>query len=56
MAGHRHADLAARLEAAGVEFEVEPDPVVAIDTSPPGPVYVIANYSAMIALKKRLLG
>ncbi len=53
--GERYADLAARLEAAGADFTVEPDPVAAIDAAPAGPVHVIANYTAMINLKKRLI-
>lgn len=54
VSGHRHADLAARLEAAGVDFTVVPDPLDAIDRAPPGPVNVIVNHSALHPLRDRL--
>jgi UDP-N-acetylmuramyl tripeptide synthase len=54
VAGHRHADLAMRLEAAGATFDVVADPLAAIDAAPPGPVNVVVNYTALGALKKAL--
>jgi UDP-N-acetylmuramyl tripeptide synthase len=54
VSGHRYADLAMRLEAAGIDADVVPDPLAAIDAAPPGPVNVIVNYTALGALKKAL--
>ncbi|MFL0580783.1 MurT ligase domain-containing protein [Dietzia sp. 179-F 9C3 NHS] len=45
-AGERAADLSVRLTYAGVEHELEPDPLAAIRRCPPGRVEVLANYTA----------
>lgn len=52
--GERAADLAVRLEYAGVPFRFEPDTVKAIRSCEPGPVQVLANYTAFRDLKKEL--
>ncbi len=52
--GQRRLDVAAWLEAAGVSAELEPDPVTAIRSFPPGPVFVIANYTAFRDLRQEL--
>lgn len=52
--GERSADLAVRLEYAGVDFRVEPDPVKAIRSCDPGKVEVLANYTAFRDLKWEL--
>jgi UDP-N-acetylmuramyl tripeptide synthase len=54
VSGHRYADVAMRLEAAGVDVDVIPDPLQAIDAAPPGPVNVIVNYTALGDLKNAL--
>jgi UDP-N-acetylmuramyl tripeptide synthase len=54
VSGQRRHDLAARLEVAGVEFRVVEDTTSAIDSLPPGPVHVVANYTAFLDLKQRL--
>jgi UDP-N-acetylmuramyl tripeptide synthase len=45
-AGERGTDLAVRLTYAGVEHTLEPDPLRAIASCPPGRVEVLANYTA----------
>src|SRR3546814_14094638 len=42
-AGERGTDLAVRLTYAGVEHTLDPDPLRAIASSPPGRVAVLAN-------------
>lgn len=44
--GERAADLSVRLTYAGVEHQLEPDPLAAIRRCPPGRVEVLANYTA----------
>ena len=44
--GERKVDLAVRLEADGVPFELVDDVEAAIDAVPPGQLDVIANYTA----------
>ncbi|MDV8002181.1 MurT ligase domain-containing protein [Rhodococcus sp. IEGM 1408] len=45
-AGERAADLSVRLTYAGVEHQLEPDPLTAIQRCPTGRVEVLANYTA----------
>eukprot|EP01133_Synstelium_polycarpum_P022918 gene22918-27479_t len=45
-AGERGTDLAVRLTYAGVEHTLDPDPLRAIASCPPGRVEVLANYTA----------
>lgn len=52
--GQRRLDVAVMLEAAGVPHTVVADPVEAILAVPPGPVHVIANYTAFKELRRRL--
>ncbi len=51
--GERAADLAVRLDYAGVAHRVRRDPCQAIVLLPPGPVDVVANYSAFRELTAR---
>ncbi|WP_084716811.1 Mur ligase family protein [Saccharothrix syringae] len=51
--GERATDLAVRLTYAEVEHTIVPDPLKAIDAMPPGPVEVIANYTAFRDLNAR---
>ncbi|MFE2755759.1 MurT ligase domain-containing protein [Actinosynnema sp. NPDC059335] len=51
--GERATDLAVRLTYAEVEHTIVPDPLQAIDAMPPGPVEVIANYTAFRDLNAR---
>jgi UDP-N-acetylmuramyl tripeptide synthase len=53
-AGERGTDLAVRLEYAGVEHTLVHDTMAAIASCPPGPVDVVANYTAFLALQRRL--
>ena len=53
-AGERGTDLAVRLGYAGVEHSLVHDTVAAIDSCPPGHVEVVANYTAFLALQRRL--
>ncbi|KJX74668.1 Mur ligase family protein [Mycobacterium lepromatosis] len=53
-AGERGTDLAVRLGYAGVEHTLVHDTVAAIASCPPGPVEVIANYTAFRQLQRRL--
>jgi hypothetical protein len=53
-AGDRRRDLALRLEVAGVDPIVADDPLAAIDTLPPGPVDLIATYTAFHDVIDRL--
>jgi UDP-N-acetylmuramyl tripeptide synthase len=52
--GQRRLDVSAMLEVAGVGHRVVEDPVAAIRSVPPGPVHVIANYTAFKDLRRRL--
>jgi UDP-N-acetylmuramyl tripeptide synthase len=52
--GQRRRDVAARLDAAGVEYTVVEDPLQAIRSVPRGPVHVIANYTAFLDLRRAL--
>ncbi|WKK60705.1 MurT ligase domain-containing protein [Corynebacterium sp. P3-F1] len=52
--GERGTDLAVRLLYAGVEHELIHDPLKAIADCPPGRVEVLANYTALLNLKKAL--
>ncbi len=54
--GERVADLAVRLEYDGIEAVSIDDPVEAIRSMRPGPVQVLANYTAFRDLKKRIEG
>ncbi len=45
-AGERGTDLAVRLTYAGVEHTLDPNPLRAIASCPPGRVEVLANYTA----------
>lgn len=53
-AGERCADLAARLDYGRVAHRLRPDPLHAVATCPPGPVELVANYSAFRVLRGRL--
>ncbi len=52
--GERRTDLAVRLEAAQVPFEVAGDIDAAIDRVPPGELDVIANYTAFQQIRAAL--
>ncbi|MEO8816222.1 MAG: MurT ligase domain-containing protein [Mycobacterium sp.] len=53
-AGERGTDLAVRLGYAGVEHTLVHDVPAAIAACPPGPVEVVANYTAFLALNRAL--
>lgn len=53
-AGERGTDLAVRLGYAGVQHTLTHDTVAAIASCPPGQVEVVANYTAFLALQRRL--
>jgi lipid II isoglutaminyl synthase (glutamine-hydrolysing) len=53
-AGERGTDLAVRLGYADVEHTLVHDTVAAIASCPPGPVEVVANYTAFLQLQRRL--
>ena len=53
-AGERGTDLAVRLTYAGVDHTLEPDPLRAIASCPPGRVEVLANYTAFRDLNTAL--
>ncbi|BDN80020.1 UDP-N-acetylmuramyl peptide synthase [Mycobacterium pseudoshottsii] len=53
-AGERGTDLAVRLGYAGVQHTLVHDTVAAIESCPPGPVEVVANYTAFLQLQRRL--
>lgn len=55
-AGNRAADVALRMQVAGLEVRVVPDPAAAIRSLPPGSVDVAANYPAFLALAATLGG
>ena len=52
--GQRRLDLAVRLQVAGVEFEVFDDVEAAVAAAPPGPIDVIANYTAFQQLRQKV--
>ena len=52
--GERATDLAVRLLYGGVENELIHDPVAAIRACPPGRVEVLANYTALLNLRRAL--
>jgi UDP-N-acetylmuramyl tripeptide synthase len=53
-AGERGTDLAVRLGYAGVEHALVHDTLAAIASCPPGPVEVVANYTAFLQLQRKL--
>lgn len=53
-AGERGTDLAVRLTYAGIEHDLVHDPVEAIRACPPGRVEVLANYTALLNLRRAL--
>jgi len=53
-AGERGTDLAVRLGYAGVEHTLVHDTLAAIASCPPGPVEVVANYTAFLQLQRAL--
>ncbi|MFZ0907700.1 MAG: MurT ligase domain-containing protein, partial [Mycobacterium sp.] len=53
-AGERGTDLAVRLGYAGVDHTLVHDTLAAIASCPPGPVEVVANYTAFLQLQRRL--
>ena len=53
-AGERATDLAVRLTYGGIDHERIPDPVEAIRACPPGRVEVLANYTALLNLRRAL--
>ena len=53
--GERGTDLAVRLLYAEIEHELIHDPLDAIAACPPGRVEVLANYTALLNLKKALV-
>ncbi len=54
--GDRAADLAARLAYAEVDHRVVADLVAAVDAAPPGPLDLLANYTAFREAARRLCG
>lgn len=52
--GERGTDLAVRLLYAGIKHELIHDPLEAIAACPPGRVEVLANYTALLNLKRAL--
>ena len=53
-AGERGTDLAVRLGYADVQHTLVHDTMAAIASCPPGPVEVVANYTAFLQLQRRL--
>src|SRR5271168_3907160 len=53
-AGQRGTDLAVRLGYADVQHTLVHDTMAAIASCPPGPVEVVANYTAFLQLQRRL--
>jgi lipid II isoglutaminyl synthase (glutamine-hydrolysing) len=54
-AGEKAADLGVRLSYADIAHVTAADPLTAVGLLPPGPVDVVANYSAFHQLRRRLL-
>lgn len=52
--GERAADLSVRLAYAGIEHQLEADPLAAIRRCPTGQVEVLANYTALLNLGRAL--
>jgi UDP-N-acetylmuramyl tripeptide synthase len=52
--GERRMDMAARLAAAGADFQIAPDLAAAVGMLPPGPVDVLANYTAFQQIRKEV--
>ncbi len=52
--GERAADLGVRLTYAGIDHTTVPDPITALDTLPPGPVDIAANYTAFHQIRQRI--
>ena len=53
-AGERGTDLAVRLTYAGIDHDLIHDPVAAIRACQPGRVEVLANYTALLNLRREL--
>lgn len=53
-AGERATDLAVRLTYGGIDYELIHDPIAAIRACPPGRVEVLANYTALLNLRRAL--
>ncbi|SFK64524.1 UDP-N-acetylmuramyl tripeptide synthase [Amycolatopsis sacchari] len=56
VSGERALDLAVRLTYAEVPHTVRPDPLDAISAAGPGPVELVANYTAFRDVSRRLAG
>jgi UDP-N-acetylmuramyl tripeptide synthase len=54
-AGEKAADLGVRLTYADIAHLTEADPLAALAQLPPGPVDVVANYTAFYQLRRRLV-
>ena len=52
--GERATDLAVRLTYGGIDYELIHDPIAAIRACPPGRVEVLANYTALLNLRRAL--
>jgi UDP-N-acetylmuramyl tripeptide synthase len=52
--GEHAADLGVRLTYAGIEHTTVTDPIAALESLPPGPVDVAANYTAFHHIRRRL--
>jgi UDP-N-acetylmuramyl tripeptide synthase len=52
--GARRTDLALRLQAAGLDVTIADDPTEAVAQLPPGPVEVVATYTAFHQFVRRL--
>jgi len=52
--GERAADLGLRLDYARVPHTTVTDPLAGLGLLPPGPIDVVANYSAFLALSRRV--
>jgi UDP-N-acetylmuramyl tripeptide synthase len=52
--GQRRNDAAARLDVDGIPYISVPDPLDAIAAAPPGDVFIIANYTSFLELRRRL--
>ena len=53
-AGERATDLAVRLTYGGIGHDTVHDPIAAIRACPPGRVEVLANYTALLNLRRAL--
>lgn len=52
--GERAADLGVRLTYAGIDHTTVTDPIAGLDLLPPGPVDVVANYTAFDQIRRRM--